>query len=424
MNGPDNTLPAPLASAPLPEVSNHTPWPSQYFQHVDPQGELFHVMVCRTTYSLRTLDAGAGAVPVPELLPPEEQAPLCESDEFRLGVNTSSLIQESDYAPYKPKCDVLVVNAHAYSPGGRPKDRWAVGFAFGNAIYKVLQVTGPRHQKKGMLGWSLTAPEPATQVPILYELACGGPNSIALQNVLERLEDAPGLSEADRDKVARALARMPAYDAVNPIGCGRNPAQVLEAVGMVRDVQHPSAPDWEQVEAALHLAPQIELPDKPFKGQDDYPALGLGPIGRWWQPRLKLAGTHDETWKATQWPKSPLDHDYRYWNCAPQDQQIDYPQGGEIIALANLTPDPPANGGGIRFALPRQDLQLLLRLQAGPLLFAPMHIDTVIIDPTAATLSVVRRATVSARTGVRALELGTWPPGTQAYYTPETAHGR
>ena len=78
----------------------------------------------------------------------------------------------------------------------------------------------------------------------------------------------------------------------------------------------------------------------------------------------------------------------------------------------------------MRFALPRQDLQLLLRLSAGPLLFAPMHIDTVIIDPEAATLTVVRRATVSARTGLRALELGTWPPGTRASLAPERPHGR
>ena len=52
MNGPDNLLPSPIEAAPLPEVINHTPWPSQYFQHVDPQGEIFHVMVTRMSYAL------------------------------------------------------------------------------------------------------------------------------------------------------------------------------------------------------------------------------------------------------------------------------------------------------------------------------------------------------------------------------------
>lgn len=424
MNSPDSTLPAPLTAAPLPEVVNHTPWPSQYFQHVDPQGEIFHVMVCRMTYSLPTLNTRASADPVPELLHPEEQPPLCESDQYRLDINTSSLIQESDYAPYKPKCDVLVVNALAYSPGGKPRVRWPAGFAFGDAIQKLLQVTGPRTLKEGLLGWSLSAPEAVTQVPIRYELAYGGPNAIALQGLLEQLAAEPELNAADKHKATLALDRMPAYHPANPIGCGRNPSQVFEAIETIRNVQHSSIPDWKSVEAVLHVAPQIEALDKAFKGQNDYPVLGLGPIGRWWQPRLKLAGTHDEAWKATQWPRSPRDHDYHYWNCAPQDQQIDYPQGGEVIALANLTPGLPPDGGTIRFALPQQDLQLLLRLQAGPLLFAPMHIDTIIIDLEAATLSVVRRAIVSARTEVRALELGTWPPGTQAHYTPDAVHGR
>jgi hypothetical protein len=422
MNGPDTTLPAALTTAPLPEVTNHTPWPAQYFQHVDPRGEIFHVLVCRMSYRLGAPDYRSGIAPDPELLPPEEQIPLCEADEYRRGVNASSLLQESDYAPYKPRCDVLVVNARAYSPGGQPKERWEAGFGFGDAILKTFRVTGPRTRKRGLLGGSPSAPEPATQVPILYELAYGGPNFIAIQSLLEELESTlePG---ADQEKITRALARLPAYDADNPIGCGRDPARVLEAIALARGVRHPLLPAWDAVEAALHTAPQIETPDQAFDGQNDYPALGLGPIGRWWRPRLPLAGTHDEAWKATQWPKSPLDHDYRYWNCAPQDQQIDYPQGGETIALVNLTPNPPAGGGLFRFPLPKQDLQLLLRLNAGPLLFAPMHIDTLLIDPEAATLSVVRRATLSARTEVRALELGTWPPGTTAHYT-ESPHGQ
>lgn len=423
MNRPDNTLPAALTAAPLPEVVNHTPWPSQYFQHVDPHGEIFHVMVCRMTYSLRTLDFSTGKVPEPALLAAEEQPPLCEADQYRAEVNSSCVLQESDYAPYKPKCDVLVVNAHAYSPDGKPRARWAVGLGFGETVRKILHVTGPRRQKKGLLGWQLTDPEPVTQVPIAYEVAYGGPNAIAIQNALEQLEGNPDLSAVDKDKVARALARMPEYDAANPVGCGRDPVRILEALDMVRGVSCPTVPDWERVEAALCAGPQIEAPDKPFDGQRGYPVLGLGPVGRWWAPRLKLAGTHDDAWKASQWPKSPLDHDYRYWNCAPEDQQIDYPKGGETITLANLTPRPPPDGGPVRFALPRQDLQLLLRLQAGPLLFAPMHIDTVIVDARQGTLAVVRRATVSARTQLRKLELGTWPAGTRASINPESPHG-
>jgi hypothetical protein len=128
-----------------------------------------------------------------------------------------------------------------------------------------------------------------------------------------------------------------------------------------------------------------------------------------------LAGTHDEIWKATQWPKSPKNHDYRYWNCAPEDQQINYPLGGEEIVLINLTPA----GSPVRFRLPKQDLQLLVRLQVGAMMFAPMNIDTVIIDFSNSTLSIVRRALISAKADVRQLELGTWPQGTSMELTEE-----
>jgi hypothetical protein len=89
----------------------------------------------------------------------------------------------------------------------------------------------------------------------------------------------------------------------------------------------------------------------------------------------------------------------------------------------HLTPRQARDDGPVRFALPRQDLQLLLRLNAGPLLFAPMHIDTVIIDLASATLSIVRRATLTARGDIRKLELDTWPAGTTATFAPEPDHG-
>lgn len=429
MNGPDNLLPSPLKAAPLPEVINHTPWPSQYFQHVDPHGEVFHVMVCRISYSLRGMSYEGMALPVPALLPPEQQVPLCEADQYRAEVNASCVLQESDFAPYKPKCDVLLVNAQGYAPGGKPLTRWPVGFSFGEVIDKRFHVTGPRQLKQGLTGWYPTEPEPATQVPIIHELAYGGPNSIAVRLALEAFENDATLAEADRKKVAEALKRLPAFDPANPIGGGRNPGRALEALRTAVALQtHDFGPRERdayqaRAEAALLVAPQLEAWNKPFKGQDDYPVIGVGPVGRWWQPRIALAGTHDAAWKETQWPKSPLDHNYRYWNCAPEDQQIDYPQGGETIALVHLTPRPAPDGGAVRFALPTQDLQLLLRLNAGPLLFAPMHIDTVIIDLAKGTLSIVRRATLTARGDIRQMELGTWPAGTTASFEPGPEHG-
>lgn len=416
-NRPDHLLPGPLQSAPLPEVINHTPWPSQYFQHVDPRGEIFHVMVCRTSYSLRSMDFDGHAVLRPRLLDFEDQAPLCEADAFCGGINTSSVLQESDFAPYKPRCDVLVINAHAHTPDCRPERRWPVGLSFGSSIRKVLQVCGPRALRRGVttLGtWRLGEPETAVSVPLVYERAFGGPPLLAAQERLQALAADPAQTPDRRRQAQDALAQMPKPYLPNPIGCGRDPQRWLQVMLQLEALAGEHAAD-------VPLAPQIEALNRPYAGEDDYPVLGFGPVGRWWQPRLQLTGTHDEAWKQTQWPKSPLDHDYRYWNGAPEDQQIDYPQGGELVSLLNLTP----GGGVVRFELPRKDLQLLVRLHVGVLMFAPMNIDTVVVDVGNAALSVVRRALVCARTGVRALELGTWPAGAvmELPATAGNAHG-
>lgn len=424
MSRPSHALPAAIESAPLPEVINHTEWPAQYFQHVDPHGEIFHVMVAKTSYSLASFVAGANGLPEPALLPPDKQPPLCEADAFAGEVNASSVLQESDFAPYKPKCDVLLVNTVAYSPGGKPMRRWPVGFRFGDAIQKTLQVTGRRHfgRSLGTLGiLSLTEPEPCTEIRIDYERAFGGPNLIGIERALASYSQPAHpdkLAQLQHDAARQAERDIPPHYSPNPIGCGREPIAVSNtrmALARVEGMAMTAQDARRHEDAARQqpvLGPQIEAFDRRYREEADYPTIGFGPVGRWWAPRIRLAGTHDERWKQTQWPKSPLDHDYRYWNCAPEDQQIDYPQGGEEIVLANLTPRPANDGGPIRFVLPRQDLQLLVRLEVGVLMFAPMNIDTVLIDFKTATLSVARRATVSAKAGVRQLELGTWPPGT------------
>jgi hypothetical protein len=65
----------------------------------------------------------------------------------------------------------------------------------------------------------------------------------------------------------------------------------------------------------------------------------------------------------------------------------------------------------VHLALPKQPLQVLARLQAGPQMMIPMNIDTVVIDFTTLTLNIVRRALIPADLDVRKLELGTWEQG-------------
>ena len=120
MSRPSHTLPAPLDAAPLPEVINHTPWPSQYFQHIDPQGEVFHVMVTRTSYSLRHFEQGEDGLLVPQLLNPAEQLPLCQADQFAGQPNASSLLQESDFAPTSPSATCSWSTPRPMRPAASP----------------------------------------------------------------------------------------------------------------------------------------------------------------------------------------------------------------------------------------------------------------------------------------------------------------
>ena len=81
----------------------------------------------------------------------------------------------------------------------------------------------------------------------------------------------------------------------------------------------------------------------------------------------------------------------------------------------------PDGTGSLWFRLPRQALKLLVRLEVGAMLFAPMKIDTVIVDLEAMTLVVVRRALVAAPANVRQLALGAWPDGTKMETTESMA---
>ena len=421
----DTTVPLPFELPPLPETVNHTPWPAQNFLHVDPAGDVFHVMVSRTTYSLRGMEADSAGLMQPRLLPPGEQVSLVAQDGYRGELNSSSVIEESDFAPYKPLCDVVLVNAQACAPRNAPAERWAVGFRFGDAISKVLNVTGPRHFEQSLSSagaFKLTKPELATRVPICYELAYGGPNLVAAYAQSDQ-------QAAGTQPVEPGQPKLPAFYAPNPIGAGRwggkdtrqwietQRETLLNAQRKSKEADDANDILTQNFDAqARYRGPQIEPRDQAFGGGDkDFPVAGFGPVSRWWQPRQQLAGTHDAQWKAVQWPKSPKDHDYRYWNFAPEDQQIAYPDGGEQITLANLTPAiPPSKGAEpgnsqlVHFALPKQPLKVLVRMQAGPLLLVPMHIDTIVIDFADGSLSVVRRALIPAGLEVRKLELGTW----------------
>ena len=289
-----------IPDVPLAKHVNHTPFWSQYYQSVDAHGEVFHTMVTRISYDMRTVPRGeAGGL----LGYAADKAELAMGDVFADPdqPQQSELLWESDFCAYKPKCDVFVINAASRpslsewqrsisihrNPDLVPRaKRWGCAVMLDwkdeegqkQHWHKRLDVTGPR--QVGVLGGT-SEPKEASEVVLGWHKAFGGPG-----------------------------------DERNPLGVG-----------------HASSKS--------DRAPQQEEGGKAYRGgilQGGYPPAGLGPVGKAWLPRRTKAGTYDNAWLKDQWPLPPHDFDYAYWNCAPEDQQIDYPTPGAEISLVNLWP--------------------------------------------------------------------------------------
>jgi hypothetical protein len=191
------------------EFRNLTPFPSLCFRAKDPADAEHHVVAIRVTYRL---EPGPGTE-WQAVVMDEDPPPLCLADEFHGEVGTSSVRQESDLAPYKPKCDTIV-NGSAHAPGGIAPRQIRVGISVASstagttpstgrpgwddpgqvALDKSLVVNGRRRLKRWNLAarrllwcasvatlglfrpcrWTLTKPEPLVVQPVRYEFAFGG----------------------------------------------------------------------------------------------------------------------------------------------------------------------------------------------------------------------------------------------------------
>lgn len=375
-----------IPAAALARHVNNTPFPSQYFQSVDAHAEVSHVVVLRVTFDMqRTLPDGSLAYAA-------EQTPLATQDAWSGAVNASSPLWESDFAPYKPRCDVLVVNAVARPPDGRQTaKRWPCAVALQwqqdgktQLWHKQLTVTGPR--RFGLLG--LSEPTPASEAAVDWTLAYGG-----------------------QDK-------RPAHDEHRPDG------SIAKAAGSVHwktDQRNPVGVGLDR--ATGSPGPQLELLDRPYKGgpdQRDYLPVGLTAMGRAWQPRRSLAGTYDQAWLEQQWPLPPQDFDDNYWNCAPADQQLDHLPPGTKMSLFHLHPSAAASAPASppwpehwqgRLPLHQFTLRLLMRIEGQRYLHdIDMGIDTLVIDLARRRVSACLRYSLqhSALQGQELLEMQTW----------------
>lgn len=444
------------------EFRNHTPFPALAFEGIDQHDNAFHVVVLRQTLSYAT----------GQLIYADEQAPLCEVDEFWGEMNHSSVRQESDLCQYKPKCDVIV-NGTAYAPRsqavtrfdvrlqvyrpGPPRslpeapqglnqrmtpstadlEKWQRAVAKIKAepppvvslIDKTLSVCGERHfEKQGLLslgGWQLSTPKTVSSLPLRYEFAFGGqcrvdPDEAIAKRVAQRQWLTKEQCEQHPDQDNPPLAHT-VYEP-NLLGRGFVQAWYLDATEQ-RSVAAPQIEDPKAAvtsEAFMKLLQPISKSANPAKPAP-YPIepASFGIRAKTHPKRRALLGTVDQAFiESKAW--LPEDFDFAIWNAAPEDQQTEHLQGDETIELTNLcqanTPCCTTDAQGnthLTLTLPADECYVQIRMKDGLVAATPLAIDTVLIEPDSQTLTLVWRAVLAKRDDapIALLEACMTPPG-------------
>ena len=94
-------------------LTNATKFRAATTMGMEPSGRELVVVAVKGTFAF-PVEGG-------EVLRAKRQAPLVEADVFAGEPGLSAPLAESDFAPKKPKCDVLL-NGTAYAPGGKPAE--------------------------------------------------------------------------------------------------------------------------------------------------------------------------------------------------------------------------------------------------------------------------------------------------------------
>ena len=306
------------------ELINATRMLAGYTMGVEPSGRELLVVVIKGTF---VLPRNGEAVRLHD-----EQLPLVMADTFSGEPGFSAPLDETDFAPRKPACDVLL-NGSAHAPGGRPATRVPVALRVG-VTSKQLDVVGDRVWQAGSSGIRASSPRPFATMRISYDLAFGG-------------------TDNESEDPAEHDAYMP-----NPVGRGFR-----------KNLKNA----WVDGKPL----PNTEEPGQPVKWPADrYRPMAFGPLGRGWEPRYRYAGTYDQRWRDEVFPFLPEDFDERYFQAAPLDQQLPIPTAGLKVTLQGLTPD------GLRhFELPFFEAPVHVFPKKGGREDRLAKLDTIVFEP-------------------------------------------
>jgi hypothetical protein len=290
-------------------------------------------------------------IPEPGQRPrPIQPQPLVMADEFYGEPGESAMRYGSDFARFKPKCDVLF-DACAHAPEGKAVKQMDVEVQVG-AMKKRVRVHGPRKWQRILGLTQMGEAEPFTRMPLHYGYAFGG----------TRWYD-KGLG---KNKQRLAEAHL-----ANPSGLGY-------AGSKTADQMHDEP------------APSLEKPGKAVGSPGaKLEPWALSAVARHWSPRRELAGTYDEAWQRDVFPLLPADFNEAYHQCSPLDQQIPHLQGGEEVTLLGLLP----GRAELRFTLPQLKLYAHVRRSQGATESRVLAPDTLFFETEAHRFSAVMRAT-------------------------------
>lgn len=362
----------------MTQVANHSGLRHAWFKKSGPGGALHDVLAVRGTFDF----AGEGEI----VTLSRQQEPIMDGDEFDGPVDEhplkATLKRVGDRVLYKPRTDIHVVGA-AKSKHGALLREWLAGVQVGS-VRKLVRLRGPHRFERFMGRWRQTPHTATDTVPLDYRLAFGGTFD---------------LSELDPCAV-KSGAATPLYKADNPVGCGWLPSD--KQLGAL------PKPERRQYKALLGKlkaldAPQIEDPSHPVNNPfQTLPSQGLGPVARWWEPRVTYQGTLDQAWLEQRYPAWPDDFDPRFYQSAHADLIAPgHLIGDEPVGLMGLLPE-----GILRQRLPGLAPLVVVTHVSGHMAVITPVFDTLTIDLDARQMTLVWRATFDRVDPVDTLTLG------------------
>jgi hypothetical protein len=274
-----------------------------------------------------------------QVAPAEEQIPVKMEDENYGDAAETSISVPADFSLMKPGTDLVLIGT-ARAPGEVPTTQMDVSVAVGQN-HKTVRVIGDRHWESAGVGYAISAPQPFTSMPLVWERAFGGTDRVGTESCAEIR---------------------------NPVGTGFR------------------APDGDKPLDGLRL-PNLEAPNNLIGGWRDTPEPAcFAPVSPHWEPRRSLAGTYDLEWQRNRAPYLPTDFDPRFFQIAADGMVVDgHLEGGESVEIVGAT-----HSGPLRFRLPSVNVHVTYQLddsEEDP----PTVLDTVLVLPDATRLILVWR---------------------------------